>query len=131
MRFRVEGDSMLPALTSGEVVVCTRPGRPLRRGDLAVFPHPLRPDLTLVKRVVATGGETVTIEMGEVLIDGEPGMDTWGAGFTFPDGVWLVGEGEVFVLSDNRRATRDDSRHFGPIPVDRARKVSRKLRIGA
>ena len=72
----------------------------------------------MVKRVVGIGGEMITIEMGEVLIDGKAGLDHWGAGFSAPDGRWEVPPEQVFVLSDQRPLTRDDSRTFGPVGTD-------------
>ena len=73
----------------------------------------------MVKRVVGMGGEMITIEGGEVLIDGKAGLDQWGTGFSTPDGRWAVPRGKVFVLSDQRPLTRDDSRNFGPVGTDR------------
>jgi signal peptidase I len=83
---------------------------------MVVFTHPAS-ELTLVKRVVGLPGETVTLDFGDVLIDGNAGLDVWGTGSTFPEGKWVMGEEHVFVLSDNRSATRDDSRSFGAIPL--------------
>lgn len=72
----------------------------------------------MVKRVVGMGGEMITIEMGEVLIDGKAGFDHWGNGFSTPDGRWEVPPDKVFVLSDQRPLTRDDSRTFGPVGTE-------------
>ena len=72
----------------------------------------------MVKRVVGMGGEMITIEGGEVLIDGKAGLDHWGSGFSTPDGQWAVPPRKLFVLSDQRSLTRDDSRTFGPVGTD-------------
>lgn len=108
---------MSPALTDGDRFVGRLTGghRPPRRGSVVAFTHPLRPGFWLVKRVVGLGGEVVSIDTGEVLIDGQPGLDTWGDGWSTPDGEWRVPDGGLFVLSDHRPVTRDDSRSFGPI----------------
>ena len=72
----------------------------------------------LVKRIVGLPGEEVVVDFGEVVVDGRVGVDVWGAGQeTFPEGRWKLGPHEVLVLSDNRPATVDDGRSFGPIPV--------------
>lgn len=72
----------------------------------------------LLKRIIGLPDEEVIVDFGEVLINGRSGVDRWGAGHdTFPEGRWKVGTGEVFVLSDNRPATVDDGRSFGPVPV--------------
>jgi signal peptidase I len=129
-RFLVAGDSMLPALRPGDVVLCRVAGGRIHRGELVVFPHPRRPGMTLVKRVIGLPGESITIDFGEVTIDGRRGLDRWGTGFTLPEGGWEPGAGEAFVLSDNRPATRDDSRHFGPVPIRDLRRVWWRVRIG-
>lgn len=81
------------------------------------FSHPHRPGFWLVKRVVGLSGELITMDVGEVLIDGQSGLDPWGRGWSTPDGEWRIPPGAVFVLSDQRSLTRDDSRRFGPIPA--------------
>ena len=69
----------------------------------------------IIKRVIATEGQTVDIdfEKGLVLVDGEPldesayienGITTQYSDFTFP---MEVPEGCVFVLGDNRPVSKD------------------------
>lgn len=120
---------MVPALTDGQPIWGVR--LPPRRGSIVVFPHPRKDNFWLTKRVIALGGQTVTIDFGDVLVDGKPEAGNFGRGNTFPEGSWRVPEGEVFVLSDNRLATKDDSRNFGPVPIRgmyRARPRSRSHR---
>lgn len=102
-----DGDRLVGWLVSGR--------RPPRRGCVVAFPHPRRPGFWLVKRVVGLPGEVVTIDTGEVFIDRRAGDDRWGQGFSTPDGEWRVAAGRLFVLSDQRSRTRDDSRSFGPV----------------
>ena len=109
---------MEPFLTSGRLIVCRDLGAGPSRGEVVVFPHPHRPAMWLVKRIIGLPGEEVVIDFGEVLIDGRPGMDRWGSNLdTFPEGKWQLGRDQVLVLSDNRRATADDGRTFGPVPT--------------
>ena len=119
-RFAVSGASMDPALPDGARFIGWHGRRAgsIRRGSIVAFPHPLRGGFWMVKRVVGMGGEMITIEMGEVLIDGKAGLDHWGTGFSMPDGRWPVAPDKVFVLSDQRPLTRDDSRTFGPVSMD-------------
>lgn len=109
---------MEPTLVDGDRLRCTRLRGIPHRGTIAVFVHPLIPDFWLVKRVIGLPGEQVSLDFGEVLIDGRSGMDDWASGETFPEGEWRVGIRELFVLSDNRSATIDDSRRFGPVNTE-------------
>lgn len=73
-----------------------------------------RPDGWRLRRIVGLPGETVAVEDGAVLVDGEPrdvGYAPIGRG---PDAPPVeLGPGEYYVLADNREA--DDSRVWGPI----------------
>jgi len=77
-----------------------------------------------IKRVIATAGDHIKIEEGNVYINGElyeepylptETKTTAGNGF-FTD--LIVPEGTVFVMGDNRENSTD-SRSFGCIPLDK------------
>ena len=107
---------MQPTLRPSQRILCRPLGTRPARGSIVVFPHPRRPGMWLVKRIVGLPGESVVIDFGEVLINGQAGLDRWGFGQeTFPEGRWVAGDDEAVVLSDSRRATLDDSRSFGPV----------------
>ena len=123
---RVGGDSMAPTLLPGQVVLSLRPalGRLLfpdrghQGGDVVVVAVGDPPEL-LVKRIAATGGQTVSLRGGAVWIDGAPLEEAWarprsaGAAAYGPE---VVPAGRLFVLGDNRLplASRD-SRSFGSL----------------
>jgi signal peptidase I len=44
--------------------------------------------------------------------------DHWTNGLTTPDGEWDVPEGHVWIMGDNRSASRSDSRLYGSIPIE-------------
>ena len=104
----------------GERVVY--PFHPPERGDIIVFDPPTVSDKPYIKRVIGLPGETITIENGSVFVNGvrleepyiEDGITECSRSKCDPV---RVGEGEVFVLGDNRRNS-SDSRIFGAVPVD-------------
>lgn len=95
---------------------------PPERGDIVIFEPPVDdPEKPYIKRVIGLPGETVEVREGNVFIDGvelnEPyiddGITECGSGNCRD----TVGEGEVFVMGDNRQNS-SDSRGFGPVDVD-------------
>ena len=107
------------------------PGDEVRRGDVVIFDSPAD-GTRLVKRVVAIGGDRVSLEDGQLSINGRPvgvpGMRSiemfdsksvrlrldHGGG---PDVETAVPDGYLLALGDHRGNSRD-SRYFGLIPED-------------
>jgi signal peptidase I len=118
---RVYGQSMEPGLHTNERLVIEKLSYHFhgpRRGDVVVLRDPGGGPELLIKRVVGLPGERVTLADGRVYIDSvqldEPYLDqpTQGGGRS-----WVVPPLHVFVLGDNRSASRD-SRVFGPVPLE-------------
>lgn len=135
---QIRGSSMEPALSDGSwVVVSRRAFRPPRkpgRFDIVRFEDPSRPGHWSVKRVVGLPGEEVSLEDGQLLVDGrrvtEPYIDPAHTLNRPGNGrhVWFPRAGEYVVLGDNRVAS-SDSRKFGPVPVSGLRgRVIKRLR---
>ena len=109
----VDGDSMLQTLQDKNKLIVTGLNYEPEVGDIVVISHGVELDKTLVKRVIAVGGQTVDIdsESGDVTVDGivinEPYINGKTAAIgdvTFPV---EVAEGTVFVLGDNRPISKD------------------------
>ncbi len=59
-RFRVEGDSMLPLLRSGDEVL-VKPTKTLSVGDIVICRHPIQSDITLIKKIASIENDQVTL----------------------------------------------------------------------
>lgn len=121
--FSIPSESMVPTLEIGDRVIVNKlDADDPERGDVMVFERPeaLTTDLDhLIKRVIGLPGETVSASDGRVHIDGVPLDEPWlPAGVGTEDfGPVTVGEGELFMMGDNRSRSQD-SRFFGPIRAD-------------
>ncbi len=95
-----------------------------KAGDIVVFDDPLGQHPQLIKRIVATEGQTVDIRDGVVFIDGQPLSESYVHGkLTTPGTAPLpvtIPEDQVWLMGDNRPSS-GDSRFFGPRPVSTVR----------
>lgn len=117
---RVEGDAMAPTLADGDLVSVTTTIEPLMRGDVVVFTHPRDPSRTFLKRIVGLPGEEIEITDRGVTIDGQPLDEPYVLAANRSTNHWgptQIGDGEYFVLGDNRRNS-EDSRHWGAVRRD-------------
>ena len=111
----VSGSSMYPTLHDGDRILLSAFAKP-QNGDIVVTCQPAKVDYiepTLVKRVIALGGQTVDIDFSEgiVYVDGVALEDAYVNEKTYTpedfDGPITVPEGYVFVMGDNRNASTD------------------------
>jgi len=139
--FWVEGSSMEPNIHNGQFLVVERlvysqgfpvnllratigrtPGgskllnklyHPAQRGDVIVFIPPSNPGKDYIKRVIGVPGDKVEVRQGRALVNDRPLAEPYiMPGSTSSWGPAYVGQGELFVLGDNR-GNSSDSRSFG------------------
>lgn len=124
----VTGTSMLPNYSEGDRLVISMLSRDYKMGDVVVAVNVL--DEPIIKRVIATEGQTVWIdyESGTVYVDDQPVDET---AFGLENGITrtlyeyleatplpaTVPEGCVFVLGDNRSVS-EDSRYVDVGMID-------------
>ena len=128
--YEIPSGSMETTIMPGDMVLSekiTYYGRPPADGDIVTFedPDPEHMGRILIKRVIATGGQTVDLRDGRVYVDdvlqnepythGEPSLALRSYLFeeiTYP---YTVPPGGLWVMGDNRTNSQD-SRYFGAIP---------------
>ncbi len=111
----VDGSSMVPTLHHGDLLLLQGIGYTPEQGDIVVLTKEFQNvDTPIVKRIIATGGQTVHIDYATstVYVDGvaldEPYINElmrMPMGETITD--VTVSEGSVFVMGDNRNNSSD------------------------
>ena len=117
---RVEGTSMMPELQDQERLFINKfeyRFEPIHRGDVIVFHYPLDPSKSYIKRVIAKPGDTVSIDDGQVYVNGKALAEPYvPARFrdqrSYPD--TTLKASQYFVMGDHRLIS-SDSRDFGPV----------------
>ena len=112
----VSGDSMNPTLLNGDKLVVSDVFYKPKQGDIVIFRKDEYKAEALVKRVIATEGQTIEIDFdrGRVYVDGELPDEPYIAEPTHNQldfqGPQTIPEGCVFVMGDNRNASSDSRR---------------------
>ncbi len=134
----VDGDSMNNTLLDKETLIISDFAYTPKRGDIIVFHQTGRVNMPLVKRVIGVGGDTVTVNVntwvvtvtdknGNTVTLDEPyiHLEEYKSHLlAYQNGgvhTFVVPEGSVFVLGDNRNNSMDstDMRNVGYVDEDR------------
>jgi signal peptidase I len=121
-RVRVEGFSMVPTLQNDEFVLVNRLAYQMgdrQRGDIIVFHHPSgQKQEDLIKRIIGLPGDHVRAEGGSIYVNNiQLKEDKYTAAPPAYSGEWVVPDGQLFVLGDNRNNS-SDSHQWGFVPFD-------------
>jgi len=91
------------------------------RDEVIVFIYPVEPDKDFIKRVIGLPGDRIELSGQRIYVNGTLHEDKYGvytarhAEAGRPSS-WLVPEGHVFVMGDNRDHSYD-SRFWGFVPI--------------
>jgi len=120
---KVEGTSMMPSLIDQERIFINkfeyRFGlSDISRGDMVVFWFPGDPTKSYIKRVIGVPGDTVEVNDGTVVVNGEPLAESY-VPREYRDHVSMprrvIPQDQFFVLGDHRSSS-NDSRSWGMVP---------------
>ena len=128
--YEIPSGSMEDTIMTGDMVFSEKISYYKRKpayGDIVTFADPEVAGRTLIKRVIATGGQTVDFVDGQVCVDGVLLDEPYTKGkpsvpfdktavdvnITYP---YTVPDDCVWVMGDNRTASQD-SRYFGAVPI--------------
>lgn len=143
--FRIPSESMQPTVLKGDILFAdkryNRPGaaRAVERGDIAIFVYPNDRTTYYIKRIIGLPGDVINITGHNITVNGllftaktspreagefvteSSGARHWDVQWdttteTLPPSNLTVPAGEVFVMGDNRTASKD-SRAFGTVPL--------------
>jgi len=123
--FVIQGSSMEPNFHEADYLIIDELSYRLRlpqRGEVIVFKYPLDTSKRFIKRIIGLPGEMVEIRSGEVIVTATDGKTiTLGEAYIpsnlkAPDmSPYKLGEGQYFVLGDNRPYS-SDSQDWGEVP---------------
>ena len=119
----VDGPSMRPTLQHEERLIVNKfiyRVRNPEKGEILIFKYPRDTSRDFIKRVIATGGDTIEIKEGRVYVNDQMLKEDYILEKTRTEYPKVtIPEGTVFVMGDNRNNS-DDSRFadVGFVPLD-------------
>jgi signal peptidase I len=121
--FRIDVSSMEPVLLPGDSFMADMDffrTHPIARGEIVLLRSPVTRGVTIVKRVIAIGGDTISGKDAQIFVNGkvldEPYVEHTGhpAEETANFGPVVIPAHQLFVMGDNRDVSLDSrTRYFG------------------
>ena len=110
---QVQGASMRPTYQDGQFILLLR-GKEYNRGDVVGVEYSAGEEkTTLLKRIIAIGGDVVSCKYGQLYVNGQKISESdHTVGKTSDIPAQTVPDGSVYLLGDNREHSMD-SRSFG------------------
>lgn len=120
-RIRVQSISMQPTLIERDFVLVNKLaykiGSP-NHGDVIVFLPPPNPQgEPYIKRIIGVPGDVIKVENGQVYVNDAVQREPYIQASPNYRGNWVVPDGMVFVLGDNRNNS-SDSHQWGMVPIE-------------
>lgn len=110
---QVQGASMRPTYQDGQFILLLR-GKEYNRGDVVGVEYSAGEEkTTLLKRIIAIGGDVVSCKYGQLYVNGQKVSESdHTVGKTSDITAQTIPDGSVYLLGDNREHSMD-SRSFG------------------
>jgi len=109
----VSGESMVPTLDGGEIMLLKKYDTSYDRFDIVVINKSVEGD-SLIKRVIGLPGDKIKYQNNKLYINDEAVEDSYAFGKTEDFREITLGEDEYFLMGDNREISLD-SRTLGII----------------
>ncbi|SUB75994.1 signal peptidase I [Peptoniphilus indolicus] len=127
----VVGESMQPTLHENDrliAMILPLHFKDPERFDIVIINAPDEKGKEYIKRLIGKPGDTVEIKDGVVYVNGNKLEETYidSSVYTeiYDQSSWTLGDGEFFVMGDNRNPGKSlDSRFFGPVKKDDIRGI--------
>lgn len=119
-RVKVLNVSMQPTLVEGNIILVNKLAYKfgeMQTGDVVIFHAPNNRSEDFIKRLIGKPGDIVEVRDGQVFVNSVLLDEPYIATPPQYDGSWVVPEGTIFVLGDNRNQS-SDSHSWGFVPLE-------------
>ena len=89
----------------------------IQRGDIIVFHFPQNVKEDYIKRIIGLPGDSIVIRANKVYVNNQEITESYISAEPAYNGTWVVPEGNLFVLGDNRNQS-SDSHSWGYVPIN-------------